>query len=396
MPKAIRNLELTNMPPAIEIPSPYDGAFFLLRYHGKPVGKIILHAKDGKIVLTDHLQEIKNAAGKNLYRATIDHYLFGDKENKEEGKIPATIAICTRNRTNDVKDCLDSLMKLPDRGQEILVVDNNPSNDDTKNLVAQYPCVRYVLEERKGLDFARNRAIAEASNDIVAFTDDDAFPEEAWLDALVRHFKDPLVMCVTGMTMPFELETEAQEAFENYNPFGKGFELRRFSYAENDPLAVGNIGAGANMALRKSLTKETGWFDEALDAGTATQSGGDHEFFARVLLAGYHIVYDPEALSWHRHRRTWKEAVQAIHGYGIGVYAFWTRLFFIEKQYSIVRFPKVWLTYTQLPNFYKWFFKKKQYPLAFNLAEFRGCLKGPFAYFKSRKQISQHLKQQNG
>jgi len=198
------------------------------------------------------------------------------------------------------------------------------------------------------------------------------------------------------MTMPYELETEAQEAFENYNPFGKGFERKRFSYLENDPLAVGNIGAGANMALRKSLINETGWFDEALDAGTATQSGGDHEFFARVLLSGYNIIYEPQAISWHRHRRTWKEAVQAIHGYGVGVYAFWTRLFFIEKQYSIVRFPKVWLTYTQLPNFYKWFFKKKEYPLSFNLAEFKGCLKGPFAYFKSRKQISQHLKQQNG
>jgi GT2 family glycosyltransferase len=272
-------------------------------------------------------------------------------------------------------------------------VDNAPSTNDTKNLVAQYPSVKYILEPRKGLDIARNRAIAEASNDIVAFTDDDALVDATWLDALVRNFKDPLVMCVTGMTMPLELETKAQEAFENYSPFGKGFSKKHFSISENDPLNVGSIGAGANMALRKSGIAETGGFDEALDAGTITQSGGDHEFFARILLAGYHIVYDPEALSWHRHRRTWKEATKVMHGYGVGVYAFWTKLLFAEKQYSILRFPKIWLLQYQLPNFYKWFFKQnKNYPLSFILVELQGCLKGPFAYFKSKKQLNENLK----
>jgi len=79
------------------------------------------------------------------------------------------------------------------------------------------------------------------------------------------------------------------------------------------------------------------------------------------------------------------------------VYAFWTRLFFDEKQYSIILFPKHWLLQTQLPNFYKSVFKiKKFYPLSFLLAEFRGCLKGPFAYFKSKKQANDYLKKQNG
>ena len=251
MPKAIKNIELTSMPAVIDV-SPYDGAFLLLRYYGKPVGKIILPAKEGKIALADHLERIKKEIKKDLEKAAADHFLFADEEEKNQvTNIRATIAICTRNRTDDLKDCLDALIKLPDRGQEILVVDNDPSTDATKKLVAQYPSVRYVHEERKGLDIARNRAIAEASNDIVAFTDDDALPDPDWLDKLVRHFENPMVMCVTGMTMPLELETEAQEAFENYNPFGKGFIKKRFSFTTHNPLAVGNIGAGANMVLKK-------------------------------------------------------------------------------------------------------------------------------------------------
>jgi len=398
MPKAVKNIELTNMPATIDDLQSYDGAFLLLRYHGTPVGKIILPAKNERIIIADHLEVIREAAKKRLKYAAVDHFLFSDQKDKVEAiDIPSTIAICTRNRTDDLKLCLDALMNLPDRGQEIIVVDNAPSTDKTKKLIEQYPSVRYVLENRKGLDVARNRAIAEASNEIVVFTDDDAIPDTDWLDKILRNFDNPLVMCVTGMTMPFELETKAQEEIENYSPFGKGFFRKLFSFTRWQPLATGNVGAGANMALRKSLVGEIGGFDEALDAGTPTQSGGDHEFFARVLLAGYHIVYDPEAVSWHRHRRTWKEAVNAIHGYGVGVYAFWTRLFFEEKQYSIILFPKHWLLQTQIPNFYKSVFKiKKSYPLSFLLAEFRGCLKGPFAYFKSKKQANDYLKKQNG
>jgi GT2 family glycosyltransferase len=396
MPKAVKNIELTSMPAVIEVPQQYDSAFLLLRYYGKPVGKIILPASNGKIIINDHLDKIQKEVAKPLKYALVDHFLFSDEEEQIKNT-KVSIAICTRNRTDDLKLCLEALMKLPDRGQEIIVIDNNPSTDDTKKLTAQFPSVRYVLEKRKGLNIARNRAIAEASNDIVVFTDDDALPDINWLDKILPHFNDPLVMCVTGMTMPYELETKAQEEFENYSPFGKGFYRKRFSFTKWHPLNTGQTGAGANMALRKNLVNEIGWFDEALDAGTITQSGGDHEFFARVLLAGYHIIYDPEAISWHRHRRTWKEAVKAIHGYGVGVYAFWTKLFFEEKQYTILTFPKNWLLFTQLPNFYRSVFKiKKHYPLSFLFAEFRGCLKGPFAYFKSRKQVNQFLKKQNG
>jgi GT2 family glycosyltransferase len=398
MPKAVKNIELSNMPAFIDGLSSYDGAFLLLRYYGKPVGKIVLPAKNGQIILADHIGKIKDAVKKDLKEAVVDHFLFSDyKSEHRYANQLVTIAICTRNRTNDLKDCLNALMQLPNKGQEIIVVDNAPSTDDTKNLVGQYPSVRYILEKRKGLDIARNRAIAEASNDIVAFTDDDALVDKNWLDAMVRHFEEPLVMCVTGMTMPLELETEAQEAFENYSPFGKGFSKKRFSLSENNPLNVGNIGAGANMAIRKNYITDTGWFDEALDSGTLSQAGGDHEFFARILLAGYHIVYDPEVLSWHRHRQTWQEATKAMYGYGVGVYAFWTRLLLIQKQYSVLQFPRIWLLNQQLPNLYKWFLKaNKKYPLSFLLAELRGCLKGPFAYLNSRKQLNENFKKQNG
>ena len=395
MPKAIKNIELTNMPETIEGLQLYDHVFILLRYHGKPVGKVILPVKNGALRLADHRDEIHKAVEGPIKFAAVDHFLFSDLKHKPLSEYRVTVAICTRNRAADLKLCLDALMKLPQKGQEILVVDNDPSDDDTKNLVAQYCSVKYILEKRRGLDVARNRAIKEAGNEIIAFTDDDALVDLNWLEALLKNFEEPLVMCVTGMTMPLELETKGQEAFEHYSSFGKGFFKKRFSYFNSDPLAAGNVGAGANMALKKKLVNEIGWFDEALDAGTATHSGGDHEFFVRILLAGYQIVYEPEALSWHRHRRTWKEAQKAIMGYGVGVYAFWTKLFVVDKQYNIIGFPKGWLLHSQLPNLVKSILRRGgRYPLTFILLELWGCLKGPFAYFKSRRRLTQTLKEQ--
>src|SRR4029079_7806773 len=101
MPKAVKDIELTNMPSVIDNLQSYDGAFLLLRFHEKPVGKIILPAKDGKIILADHLGEIQKASANYLRYAVVDHFLFADEEEKNNAPdARATIAVCTRNRTD--------------------------------------------------------------------------------------------------------------------------------------------------------------------------------------------------------------------------------------------------------------------------------------------------------
>src|SRR5206468_10948801 len=112
-----------------------------------------------------------------------------------------------------------------------------------------------------------------------------------WLRALVRNFDDPLVYCVTGLTMPLQLEAEAQEWHERYTTFVRGFRRRVFDGATFNPTAGGQAGSGVNMALRRRVLQELGPFDEALDARTRTQSGGDGEMFSRILSSGYRMVF---------------------------------------------------------------------------------------------------------
>ncbi|RAU82367.1 glycosyltransferase family 2 protein [Pontibacter arcticus] len=389
MATAVLDLELENLPPNVSVSGHYTKAFVLLRYKGRPEGKIILDVRNGIVEITENLSKILNTVSHTLWQSQVHAYLNWDEKAVAGYTLPgATIAVCTRDRPDDLERCLEALMRLPDLGQEFLIIDNCPSTDATQKLVAAYPRVRYVREDRPGLNVARNRAMREASNEIVAFTDDDATPDAGWLKAILLNFSYPLVQCVTGLTMPLELETEAQETFEKFTPFGRGF--RRILHSENtlNPLATGRIGAGANMALRKSICHEVGFFDEALDAGTPTHSGGDHEIFTRILVAGYTIIYEPAALSWHRHRRSMQELESTLYGYGVGVYALLTRHLLINKEWGVFKIAFNWFWYSQLKSLVKALLKRPgAIPAPLILAELKGCLAGPGLYFKSRKKL---------
>jgi GT2 family glycosyltransferase len=327
-----------------------------------------------------------SAIGRRPWGWKVDDYLGPDPPALP---LPSSVAICTRERPDDLQRALAAVVALSPAPTEILVIDNNAATDRTRRVADSFAGIRYIREDRPGLDAARNRALREARTGIVAFTDDDASPEPGWLTHLVQPFEDPRVWCTCGLTLPLELETPAQEWFERFSPFGRGYERQVFDGTRQDPLAVSKAGAGANMAVRREVLFDLGGFDEALDAGTATMSGGDHEMFARVLAAGYRIVYEPRAVSWHRHRRTWDELRQALYGYGVGVYAMWTRKLLFEREPAVLKHAVRWLRYGQLPRLWRTLRRRRgAMPLDLLVAEFRGCVEGPFAYFRARRRVS--------
>jgi len=274
-------------------------------------------------------------------------------------------------------------------GHEVIIVDNCPSDDRTERLVASYPEFRYVQEPRPGLDIARNRGLRVARGEIVAFTDDDAQVDPGWLQALLRNLDDPTVAVVTGLTLPLELETEAQQYFEWTNAFGRGFVRREFDIGSQDPLASGQVGAGVNMAIRRSAIEEVGWFDEALDGGTLTRSGGDQELFYRVLIRGHRIVYEPRALVWHQHRREWDALRRTLYGYGVGVFAWWTRALFVERELTVLKRGPVWFWQHHTCNLLRALFRRPDHvPLDLAWAEFWGALAGPGSYLRARRKVA--------
>ena len=233
-----------------------------------------------------------------------------------------TVAICTRQRPDELRRALHSVVHQAD---EVLVVDNGPTEPRTAEVAREFPGVRYTAEPVPGLDFARNRALREASGDIVAFLDDDAVAAPGWARALTGPFEeDARVGLVTGRVEAFSLATEAQRLFEANGGFGRGSERIRLPRDAGRPLhgrpapliawAV-SVGSGCSMAVRRDALIALGGFDEALDLGPALPGGGDHDALWRLLGAGFDVVYEPSALAFHEHRRELAGVVAQIVGH---------------------------------------------------------------------------------
>lgn len=317
-----------------------------------------------------------------------------------------TVAVCTRDRREDLKRCLEAIARLDYPTLEILVVDNAPQSEATKELVqthypqVRYPQVRYVREPRPGLDWARNRAILEAKGEIIAYTDDDVVVDPGWVKGLARVFaENPAVMAVTGLVVPYELETESQVLFEEYGGFGRGFARKwyRVEPGQQVPwqmLGAGQFGTGANMAYRRSVFEEIGYFDPALDVGTATHGGGDLEMFFRVLKAGHTLVYEPQAMIRHRHRREYHQLETQIQNNG-SLYAVWLciAIAYPGQVFSCLYIACWWMLYWNVRRLLISYIHPTRFPRRLIWAELEGSLLGITTYPKARRQAAKIEKQ---
>lgn len=382
----VLDIDLLDPPERLGLAEGSEGAFALLRVDGRPCGQAVLRPLD-LARAEPAIAKLLRVASSSAWEALLAHQLRVTPPQAPMGPLPSIdIVVCTRDRPDDLEKCLGDLQALPDEGQTCLIVDNASRTDATRRLVERFPAMRYVREDRPGLDIARNRALRETRGEIVAFIDDDAVPDRLWLRNLRRNFHDPLVMGVCGLTMPLELEHEAQIAFERLGGFGRGFRRMTLSAANASSFDGLSIGAGVNMALRRSVTDLVGRFDDALDAGTRSQAGGDGDLFRRVLAKGYRMVYDPEALNWHRHRRSIPDLEKQIRGYELARFAIYTKAMLFEREPEVWSQLRQWLAHMAREVLRG---RRDDDPLTRNAAisHLKGALGGPCAYLRARKAL---------
>jgi GT2 family glycosyltransferase len=155
-----------------------------------------------------------------------------------------------------------------------------------------------------------------STGEIVAFIDDDVVPHSEWTMAVCRCFEDPKVMVATGLILPAQMETPAQRIFEqSFQYFHQGYRKRYFDSAyftalKSKGVPVWSIGAGANMAIRRTAYQIGYRFDTRLGPGIFGGCGEDSEFWYRLLADGWSCLYDPSACVYHYHRRE----VSALRG----------------------------------------------------------------------------------
>jgi glycosyltransferase involved in cell wall biosynthesis len=358
MSYVMHDLEVTASLPRLVIPPNATGYALVLRRRGRVVGYLMKSAAEGAVIEPAELAPIiAEAVGEKLLQEIITEEL--EPARPLPTAMPSlTVAICTKDRPERLQRCLSSLLRHIESGREqgqaieVLVVDNAPSHDQTRKLVEGLAGVRYALEPRPGLDFARNRALAEAEGEWIAFLDDDVVVDRGWLAGLCEAWAENQdASAFTGLVLPFELMTPSQIIFERRGGFRRGFDKVRYGacFPANSlyPCASGIFGAGCNMVFRRDVMIALGGFDEALDTGAPLPGGGDLDAFFRVIRAGHILVYEPQMLVYHEHRRELAALRRQYWSWGLGCMAFLAKCYRADPPVRpiIFRFMAWWLKY---------------------------------------------------
>ena len=181
---------------------------------------------------------------------------------------PVSVVINTYNRAESLRVTLRSLRQLDYPNFEVVVVDG-PSTDHTADVVREFEgSIKVAHCPNRNLSESRNIGIAQAAGDIVAFIDDDAYPDPAWLDRIVEGYQSEDVAAVGG---PVYDHTGArlQARYSMANRFG----IARVDVGTINPTEFFNspqslefaYPIGTNSSFRREHLVAIGGFDEEFE-----------------------------------------------------------------------------------------------------------------------------------
>jgi glycosyltransferase involved in cell wall biosynthesis len=400
------DLELSQPLPSIELEADQDGVGLVARREGRLIGFALRQLSPGAHLEAGAVAAIADAA---FGRAVLVDRAAGEIAARWPAPQPRaapslSVAICTKDRATRLRRLLASLLALrseqPFAALEVLVVDNAPSDDATRQVVQALSDVRYVLEPRAGLDFARNAALRAATGDLLAFLDDDVVVDGGWLRGLYAAWaRAPDAGGYTGLVLPYRLDTEAQVQFETRGGFGRGFrpdEFRAERYGNTlHPVGAGILGAGCDMCFDRRLLLALGGFDEALDTGAPLPGGGDLDMFYRVLRSGRAMVYEPSYAVFHEHRETLAQLRHQYWTWGLGFMAFLVKSHRGDPPLRRRQAAAVWWWICdRLAAMARAAVRRRRLEFGFAWAEFRGGLQGLAGEYDRSRARSQRIREQ--
>lgn len=212
------------------------------------------------------------------------------------------------NGEETIGACLDSLLELDYPAFEVIVVDD-ASTDKTYEIISRYP-VKQVFGERIGAYAARNVGIEIAKGEIVAFTDSDCVVDKKWLRNIVTPYASDLVGGVGGPVLPLEAHNTIGK-FVSLGPQEIFQSSRRVKLQKPSSLFMrSGLGSG-NMSFRRMVLEEVrGFADDMVKCG-------DYELCWRVQRAGYQLIYEPEAITYHKPRSSLSKLIVQLFEFGM-------------------------------------------------------------------------------
>jgi len=121
-------------------------------------------------------------------------------------KKPLTLSIVipVYNEQNHLKACLDAITAQTVKPDEVIVVDNN-STDDSIKIAKSYPFVKLIYEKKPSVLFARNAGFNTAKSDLIGRIDADTVLAADWVKRAKSLMTDPDIFAVTGPVAIYDM-----------------------------------------------------------------------------------------------------------------------------------------------------------------------------------------------
>jgi GT2 family glycosyltransferase len=210
-----------------------------------------------------------------------------------------SVIVCSYNGAATIGQTLTELERLEYPDYEVIVVDDG-STDDTSAIAGKHD-VRLIRTVNDGLSSARNVGLRAASGEIVAYIDDDAYPDPHWL---------------TYLAAAFARQDYAGVGGPNLTPAGDGVIAHCIAHAPGGPVhvllsdEVAEHIPGVNMAYRRDRLLDVGGFDPRFRV-----AGDDVDMCWRLQDQGRTLGFAAAAVVWHHRRKSLRAYFRQQRGY---------------------------------------------------------------------------------
>jgi GT2 family glycosyltransferase len=209
-----------------------------------------------------------------------------------------SVIVCSYNGARTIKETLAHIDRLNYPNVEIVVVDDG-SADTTSEIASGFSRVRLIRVANGGLSRARNIGMKAAQGEILAYIDDDAYPDPDWLGHLAEAYRGGRYVSVGGPNIAPPDDGPIAECV-SYSPGGPAHVMLTDTEAEHIP--------GCNFSIRRDCLETIGGFDSQFRI-----AGDDVDVCWRLLERGWLIGFSPAAVVWHHRRNSvrayWKQQV---------------------------------------------------------------------------------------
>lgn len=240
--------------------------------------------------------------------------------------VELSLVVCTRNRASRLGLALQAFSAIRSAATWELVIVDNGSTDDTarvlddfrKGFLGRY---LYVREPTPGLGRARNAGWRRSGGAIVAFTDDDCYPEPDYVDQMLLALADERHGYGGGRVLLFD----PSDLLMTVQLTQAAIEVPQRSFVPP------GLIHGANFAFRRPVLERIGGFDNGFGAGTPYPCE-DVDGMARASWLGYSGIYDPRPVVHHHHgRKTAQDLQRLLREYEKGTGAYYMK-FVMNRQ----------------------------------------------------------------